>query len=73
MTQTQADTENIQRLLKLEIDRAADRLIKVHGKQAFDLAAHKVNVARRKGDEATHVYWIRIAEEVKRNLSVGPH
>ena len=72
MNQTQAEFESLQRLLKLEIDRAADRLIKVHGRQAFTHVARKVEVALKNGDEANHVYWMKIAEEVKRNIPVRP-
>ena len=39
MQESQDNMDSLQRLLKLEIDRAADRLIKVHGKKAFTHAA----------------------------------
>jgi len=67
-SQNDNDTDNLKRLLKLEIDRAADRLIKVYGHQAFALAAQKIDVARKKGDDADHIYWMQIAETVKREL-----
>jgi len=56
------------RLARLEIERAADRLIKVHGPDAFSHAAERLNVARQKGDEADHIFWRQIAEKVKRQL-----
>jgi len=62
--------DSLQRLLKLEIDRAADRLIKVHGKQTFTHAALKMDIAEKKGDDADQVFWMRIAEKVKRELPV---
>ncbi len=62
-------TDNIsERLAKYEIERAADRLIKVHGRWAFKHAARRIDVARKKGDEADHTFWMQIAEKVKREL-----
>ncbi len=72
MSERRAETEGIQRLLKLEIDRAAERLIKVHGRQAFTHASSKVDVALKNSDDANHVYWMKIAEKVKRELPVRP-
>jgi aspartokinase-like uncharacterized kinase len=51
-----------------EIERAADRLIKVHGRWAFNHAARRIDVARKKGDQADHIFWMQIAEKVKREL-----
>ena len=61
------------RLVRHEIERAADRLIKVHGRSAFDHAARRVDVARKKGDEADHIFWMQIAEKVKRELPAGAY
>ncbi len=62
-------SDNIsERLVRHEIERAADRLIKVHGSLAFNHAARRIDVARKKGDEADHVFWRQIAEKVKREL-----
>jgi len=63
-----AENDNERRLVLLEIERAADRLIKVHGRSAFNHAAQRVDVARKKGDEADHIFWMRIAEKVKRQF-----
>ncbi len=65
-------SDNIsERQVKHEIERAADRLIKVHGRWAFNHAARRIDVARKKGDRADHVFWMRIAEKVKRELPAG--
>jgi len=66
-----AEDASNRRLVTLEIERAADRLIKVHGRLAFNHAARRVDVARKTGDEADHIFWMRIAEKVKRQLPAG--
>jgi len=66
-----AENDSERRLVKHEIERAADRLIKVHGRWAFNHAARRVDVARKKGDEADHIFWLQIAEKVKRELPAG--
>ena len=68
MSQTYTEDTSSRRLVILEIEKTADRLIKVHGPRAFNLASKKVDVALKKGDEADHIYWMRIAEKVKRQL-----
>ena len=65
---TSAVDTSIRRLVNHEIERTADRLIKVHGRRAFNHASMKVDVSRTKGDEADHNYWMKIAEKVKRQL-----
>ncbi len=65
---TSAEDSSTRRLVILEIEKTADRLIKVHGRRAFNHASMKVDVARKKGDEADHIYWMKIAEKVKRHL-----
>jgi len=65
---TSAEDASTRRLVILEIEKTADRLIKVHGRRAFNHASMKVDVARKKGDEADHLYWMKIAEKVKRQL-----
>ncbi len=71
MSKPYAENTLERRLVKHEIERAADRLIKVHGRSAFDHAARRVDVARKKGDEADHTFWMQIAEKVKRELPAG--
>ena len=71
MSEPNTEDARERRLAKHEIERAADRLIKVHGRWAFNLAARRIDVARKKGDEAAHVFWMRIAEKVKRELPAG--
>ena len=68
MSEPYAEDDSERRLVKFEIERAADRLIKVHGQWAFNHAARRVDVARKKGDEADHIFWMQIAEKVKREL-----
>lgn len=68
MSQSQDNMDNLQRLLRLEIDRAADRLIKVHGPKAVTHAAEKVDVALKNGNTADHIFWMRIANKVKSEL-----
>ena len=70
MSELHTDTISERQVLH-EIERAADRLIKVHGRWAFNHAARRIDVARKKGDEAAHVFWMRIAEKVKRELPAG--
>ena len=65
---TSAEDASTRRLVIHEIEKTADRLIKVHGRRAFNHASMKVDVARKKGDEADHIYWMKIAEKVKRQL-----
>ena len=71
MSEPYAEDASERRLAILEIERAADRLIKVHGRSAFNHAARRIDVARKKGDEADHTFWMRIAEKVKRELPAG--
>ena len=71
MSEPYAEDTSERRLAILEIERAADRLIKVHGRSAFSHAARRIDVARKKGDEADHTFWMRIAEKVKRELPAG--
>ena len=66
MSQSYAEEASTRRLVILEIEKTADRLIKVHGRRAFNHASKKVDVARKKGDEADHLYWMQIAEKIKR-------
>ncbi len=73
MRQQVADDCRDYRLARLEIERAADRLIKVHGPMAFSHAAKRVDVALKKGDEADRVFWHQIAEKVKRQLPANAH
>jgi len=61
-----SDHAQARRLAEHEIERAAGRLIKVHGKSAFNHAAQKVHMARQNGDEADHIFWMQIAEKLKR-------
>ncbi len=69
---SEPDTDTIsERQVLHEIERAADRLIKVHGRCAFNHAARRIDVARKKGDEADRVFWHQIAEKVKRELPAG--
>ncbi len=68
MSQSYAEDTSDRRLVILEIERTADRLIKVHGRRAFNHASMKVDIARKKGDEDDHIYWMQIAEKVKRQL-----
>lgn len=67
MSELHTDTISKRQVLH-EIERAADRLIKVHGRWAFNHAARRIDVARKKGDEADHIFWMQIAEKVKREL-----
>ncbi len=69
MSQSYAEDTSARRLVLLEIEKTADRLIKVHGRRAFNHASKKIDVARKKGNEADHVYWMQIAENVKRQRS----
>ena len=71
MSKPYAEDDSDRRLVKYEIERAADRLIKVHGRWAFNHAARRVDVARKKGNEADHTFWMQIAEKVKRELPAG--
>lgn len=71
MSEPYAEDHGERRLVKFEIERAADRLIKVHGRWAFDHAARRIDVARKKGDRADRVFWMRIAEKAKRELPAG--
>ncbi len=71
MSEPYAEGARERRLVKHEIERAADRLIKVHGRWAFNHAARRIDVARKKGDGADHIFWMRIAEKVKRELPAG--
>ncbi len=68
MSELYADNDNERRMVLHEIERAADRLIKVHGRWAFNHAARRIDVARKKGDEDDHIFWMQIAEKVKREL-----
>ncbi len=72
MSEPHTDTISERQVLH-EIERAADRLIKVHGRWAFNHAARRVDVARKKGDEADHIFWMQIAEKVKRELPANAH
>ena len=65
---TSAEDTSTRRLVIHEIEKTADRLIKVHGRRAFNHASMKVDVARKKGDKADRIYWMKIAEKVKRQL-----
>lgn len=67
MSELHTDTISERQVLH-EIERAADRLIKVHGRWAFNHAARRIDVARKKGDRADHIFWMQIAEKVKREL-----
>ncbi len=68
------DTDTIsERQVLHEIERAADRLFKVHGRWAFNHSARRIDVARNKGDEADRVFWHQIAEKVKRELPAEAH
>ena len=67
MSELHTDTISERQALH-EIERAADRLIKVHGRWAFNHAARRIDVARKKGDQADHIFWMQIAEKVKREL-----
>ena len=67
MSELHTDTISERQVLH-EIERAADRLIKVHGRWAFNHAAWRIDVARKKGDQADHIFWMQIAEKVKREL-----
>lgn len=67
MSELHTDTISERQVLH-EIERAADRLIKVHGRWAFNHAARRIDVARKKGDQADHIFWMQIAEKVKREL-----
>ncbi len=68
MSEPYSEDARERRLAKYEIERAADRLIKVHGRWAFNHAARRIDVARKKGDQANHTFWMQIAEKVKREL-----
>ncbi len=68
MSEPYTEDARERRLAHHEIERAADRLIKVHGRWAFNHAARRIDVARKKGDDADHVFWMQIAEKVKREL-----
>ena len=67
MSELHTDTISERQVLH-EIERAADRLIKMHGRWAFNHAARRIDVARKKGDQADHIFWMQIAEKVKREL-----
>ena len=67
MSELHTDTISERQVLH-EIERAADRLIKVHGRWTFNHAARRIDVARKKGDQADHIFWMQIAEKVKREL-----
>ena len=67
MSELHTDTISERQVLH-EIDRAADRLIKVHGRWAFNHAARRIDVVRKKGAQADHIFWMQIAEKVKREL-----
>ena len=67
MSELHTDTISERQVLH-EIERAADRLIKVHGRWAFNHAARRIDVARKKADQADHIFWMQIAEKVKREL-----
>ena len=56
MNVSRENISSLKRLLKLEIDRAADRLIKVHGPKAVTHAAQKVDSALKKGNTADHIF-----------------
>ena len=56
MNVSRENISSLKRLLKLEIDRAADRLIKVHGPKAVTHAAQKVDFALKKGNTADHIF-----------------
>ena len=68
MNVSRENISSLKRLLKLEIDRAADHLIKVHGPKAVTHAAQKVDFALKKGNTADHNFWMRIASKVKSEL-----
>ena len=63
MSDPYAEDDIERRLVKYEIERAADRLIKVHGRKAFNHAARRVDMALKKGDEDNHIFWRQIAEK----------
>ena len=68
MSDLNSDHAQARRLAQQEIERAADRLAKVHGKSAFNHAAQKVHMARQNGDDADHIFWTQIAEKLKREF-----
>ena len=68
MSELYTKDQSLRRLVKLEIERAANRLIKVHGRKAFNHAAQRVDLALKKGDEDNRIFWRRIAEKVKSEL-----
>ena len=72
MSEPYTQDDSLRRLSRLEIERAAHRLIKVHGPKAFNHAARRLDVARKKGDEDNHIFWRQIAEKVKRELPATP-
>lgn len=68
VNEAQENMGSLKRLVKLEIDRTADRMIKVHGLHAITHATQKVDVALKKGNTADHIFWMRIANKVKKEL-----
>ncbi len=72
MSQSHASTNAMEtRLVMYEAERAAQRLIKVHGNSAFDHAAQRLTQARKRGNEADSYFWRQIAEMVRRQLPAG--
>jgi len=63
-----ADKEQVVRLLRHEIQRAAARLIKVRHSNALIYAKEQVNVMAESDRGEDQVYWEKIADEVENQL-----
>ncbi len=66
---TKKEAEQVSRLLRREIQRAAARLIKVRRGKALSHANAQIEVMNDNGDEEDQVFWEKIAAEVEKQLS----
>ena len=62
------EAEQVTRLLRREIQRAAARLIKVRRGRALNHANEQVKLMEESGDEEDQVFWEKIAAEVEKQL-----
>jgi len=67
----QFEPEQLTRMLRKEIQQAADLLIKVQQDRAGTYATGMAAAALKNGDEEDHVYWQKIAKEVEKRLTVS--